>query len=158
MGSTTQTPHVSPRRTARWSPTPITLPISEPRPALTTPRSSLHSAKHYAASSHRLIHYPAEEASSDRTANLLPPARWVPSHRPATENSQPKSTTSIPYFPKNAPSRGDTCADKAITNETATLTASPILAQGDPEKIQPEGEIGKTKPPKPRSPHLLPYP
>ena len=40
--------------------------------------------------------YPAAEVSSDRTANSLPPVRWVSSHRPATENSQLKSTASIP--------------------------------------------------------------
>ena len=91
---------MTPRRTAWLSSIPITLPISEARPELTTPRNSLHSAKHHATSWHRLIHYPAAEASSDRTANSLPPARWVPSHRPATENSQLKSTASIPYFPK----------------------------------------------------------
>ncbi len=81
----TPTPHVSPRRTARWSPSPIIQPISEPRPSLTIPRNSLQSAKLYATSSHRRVHYPAAEASSDRTANLLPPARWVPSHQPAAE-------------------------------------------------------------------------
>ncbi len=154
----TPTPNVSPQRTARWSPTPITLPISEPRPALTTPRNSLHSAKHYANSSHRLIHYPAAEASSDRTANSLPPARWVTSHRLATENSQPKFTASIPYFPQNAPSRGDTCADTAIPNGTTVLTTSPILAEGDLETSQPRRKCRKTKPPEPRNPHLLPYP
>ena len=59
---------------------------------------------------------------------------------------------------KNAPSRGDTCADTAITNGMTTSTTSPISAEGDSETFQPRWECGKTKPPKPRTPHLQPHP
>ena len=78
--STTPPPNASQKHTVLWSPTSITQPISVPRLSLTTPRNSLHLMKHYKISSHRLIPYPWAEASSDRTANSLPPARWVPHH------------------------------------------------------------------------------
>jgi hypothetical protein len=160
MGSTTPTPYASPRHTALWSPTPITQPISEPRPSLTPLRNSLHSAKHYATSyliaeadtlpSGRGIIRPDSELAAGFAMGTITPAR--------NQELAAKVHHLYTILSKNALSCGDTCADTAITNGTTMLTTSPILAEGDSETSRPRGGYGKTKPPEPKTPHLLPYP
>ena len=130
--------HASPRRTARWSPTPITQAylgaqaFTNNTAELTALGETLRNLIALAETlpSGRSIIRP------DQAKSQLPVRDWYRYYHTGRalnkELSQPQSTASITYFPQNAPSRGDTCVDTAITNGTTMLTASPILAAREP--------------------------
>ncbi len=85
--------------------TPTTQPISVGAKTFTSLGETLH-----AISSHRLIHYPAAETSSDRTAGTLRRLCAMDTMKPARNRKLEAKVHNvfIPFFPKNAPSRGDT--------------------------------------------------